>query len=285
MTFGRSLLLIVAIVLLAGLALGGWSYWMAISEPLVRRAEIRFQDWPQGARELRLVLVTDIHVAGPDMAPDRLERIVEQINDLRPDIVLVGGDLVSDKRFATRHYPASEALAPLAGLRPTIGSYAVLGNHDHWRDSAEIRAALVQARVRVLQNDAVQAGPVAIGGLDDAFTGHHDLAHTVARLRALNGPKILLSHSPDPFPDVPGDIVLMLAGHTHCGQVRLPFIGPLSTMSRHGDRYACGRVDEGGRTLIVSAGVGTSIVPLRLAAAPDIWLVELRPARAPSPRR
>ena len=71
----------------------------------------------------------------------------------------------------------------------------------------------------------------------------------------------------------------MLAGHTHCGQIRLPLIGAVSTMSEHGERYACGRVDEGGRTLIVGAGLGTSILPLRLGARPDLWLVTIGPKR------
>jgi hypothetical protein len=71
----------------------------------------------------------------------------------------------------------------------------------------------------------------------------------------------------------------MLAGHTHCGQIRLPWYGAVSTMSEYGDRYACGRVDEAGKTLIVGAGVGTSILPLRLGAVPDMWLIALGPRR------
>ena len=72
-------------------------------------------------------------------------------------------------------------------------------------------------------------------------------------------------------------VSLMLAGHTHCGQIRLPLIGYISTMSDHGDRYACGLIREGGRTLIVSAGLGTSILPLRIGAPPDFWLLDLGP--------
>ena len=87
----------------------------------------------------------------------------------------------------------------------------------------------------------------------------------------------MLSHSPDPFPALHGDVTLMLAGHTHCGQIQLPFLGALFTESRYGRRYACGRMEEYGHTLIVSAGLGTSIVPLRLGARPDLWLITLGP--------
>jgi predicted MPP superfamily phosphohydrolase len=265
------------ISVLAGAALLLLSYGTAVREPEVRSTRVAVAGWPAGTPPLRLVLISDVHVAGPDMPPARLRRIVDRINRLSPDIVLIAGDLVSDKRTATRYYSHQEAVAPLAALRPRIATLAVLGNHDHWRDAAAARRALARAGIRLLSNQAVQAGPVAVGGLDDDFTGRADLPATLAALRPLSGPRLLLSHSPDPFPDLGSDIVLMLAGHTHCGQVAPPLIGPISTMSRYGRRYACGIVREGGRTLVVSSGLGTSVLPLRLGAVPDMWLVEIGP--------
>ena len=276
-----------AMLIALGLTLAGWAYWTATRDPLVREARITLPGWPAGAAPLRVVLTSDIHVAGPDMPPARLERIVARINALRPDVVLIAGDLVSDKRVATRHYSMEDAVAPLAELTPRYASVAVLGNHDHWRDAEAARRALRHAGVILLENGAVPVGPLAIGGLDDDFTGRADLPRTLAALRRLPGARILLSHSPDPFPDLPGDVGLMLAGHTHCGQVRLPFFGAVRTFSRYGQRYACGLVRERGRTLIVTAGLGTSGLPLRLGAAPDLWLVTLgpKPVAAPASRQ
>ena len=91
---------------------------------------------------------------------------------------------------------------------------------------------------------------------------------------------IALSHSPDVFPQVPGDAALTLAGHTHCGQVRYPWGGTPATMSRYGDRYACGLIREGARTLIVSAGLGTSVLPFRFFTHPDMWSITLAPKPA-----
>lgn len=273
------LIRLLALLVALGFALLGWMYWSAVAEPVVREAEIGLPDWPAGAAPVRAVLISDIHVAGPDMPPERLARIVAQINALHPDIVLIAGDFVSDKRASTGRYEFDEAVAPLAGLSAPLGTFAVMGNHDHWRDTAAAHRALAAANVQVLDNQAVQAGPLALGGLDDDFTGRADPAATIAAMRGLAGARVMLSHSPDPFPDLPGDIGLMLAGHTHCGQIRLPLIGAISTMSDHGDRYACGRIDENGRTLIVTAGLGTSILPLRLGARPDMWLVTLGPAQ------
>jgi hypothetical protein len=273
----RTLQRLFLIAVLAALALLAWSYATAVADPVVRSARIAAAGWPSGAPPLRLLLLSDIHVGGPDMPPERLSRIVGQINRLEPDIVLIAGDLVTDKRLATRYYSHEEAVAPLSGLRPRLATVAVLGNHDHWRDATAARRALARAGIRLLENEAVQLGPVAVGGLDDDFTDRADLPATLAALRRLSGPRLILSHSPDPFAQPAPDVFLMLAGHTHCGQVAPPLVGPLSTMSDYGRRYACGVVRERGRTLVVTAGLGTSGIPLRLGAVPDMWLVEIGP--------
>lgn len=266
----------VAILLLGIITLAGM-YHVATSAPVVRSTAVNVEGL---AAPVRLILLSDIHVAGPDMPPSRLKRIVAQINALRPDVIVIAGDFISDKRIATRRYSAEEAIAPLIGLRARLGIVAVLGNHDHWRDAAAISVQLKRARIHILENDAARIGPLTIGGVDDPFTHHDDLARTIQRMRSLPPSRILVSHSPDIFPKVPADVALTLAGHTHCGQIRLPLMGALSTMSAYGERYACGRLDEKGRTLITSAGLGTSLIPLRLGAAPDVWLVNLQPQAA-----
>jgi hypothetical protein len=199
-------------------------------------------------------------------------------------VVLIAGDLVSDRHFSTRIYGTAESIAPLGALRPRIATVAVLGNHDHWRKEGESRKALDKAGIIVLDNSAVAVGPLVIGGLDDAFTDHDDPQATVARMRALRGAKLMLSHSPDPFAKLPRDIGLMVAGHTHCGQISLPLIGPLTSYSDYGNRYACGIIRGRGKTLIVGAGLGTSMLPLRLGAPPDMWLLELGPVRSAAAR-
>lgn len=277
MTIRRALLF----TALLALALMGWSYWSAVADPVVRRAEVALPGLNTG---VRAVLISDIHVAGPDMPPDRLDRIVEQINALQPDVVLIAGDFIGDGRLSTQ-ITADEAVGPLAELRPRLATVAVLGNHDHWNDAAAVRRALARIGIRLLANEAVRIGPLTIGGLDDDFTGRADLPATVELMRGLGGGPLLLSHSPDPFAQLSADVPLMLAGHTHCGQLRLPLLGAFTYESRYGARYGCGRVEEGGKTLIVSAGLGTSILPLRLGAVPDLWMIELRPAQARPPQR
>ena len=249
-------------------------YRTAQADPVVRRAEAAL---PGLAEPLRAILLSDIHVARPDMPPERLARIVAQVNALRPDIVLIAGDFLGDGYFHTQVSPA-EAIAPLRLLHARLGTFAVLGNHDHWNDAPAITAALRSNGIRLLVNEAAQAGPLVLGGLDDDFTDRADMSRTLAAMQGLPGARLILSHSPDPFAHMPRDVPLMLAGHTHCGQIRFPLVGALTYESDHGSRYGCGEVSEEGKRLIVGAGLGTSVLPLRLGAVPELWLIELRPA-------
>ncbi len=273
---------ILLIGLFLGLALAGYGYWGALRDPTVRTATIAMKDWPKGQPPLRVALLSDLHVAGPDMPPERLARIVTQVNALRPDLVLIAGDLVSDKRVSTHRYSEAEAVAPLGGLRARHGVVAVLGNHDHWRNTAGMLRALEANRVTVLSNSVTRRAGLILAGADDDFTGRADPAALVRAVAPLTGPVVTLSHSPDIVPDLPARFGLVLAGHTHCGQIALPLIGRPATMSRYGDRFACGLIREGTRTIVVGAGLGTSVLPIRIGAPPDLWLLTLTGPAAPA---
>ena len=267
--------LTIAALIIAAFGLKAYSDTMATPE--IKRATLHLPGIAADAAPVIIALVSDIHVAGPDMPPERLTTIVRQINDLSPDIVMIAGDFISDKRTATRLYSGEEAVAPLDGLDDRITKIAVPGNHDHWYEYSGIKAGLTKANVTLLVNDAMQVGPLVIGGVDDHYTGRADVGPTKARMDAMSGGRIILSHSPDIFPDLPADFGLVLAGHTHCGQIRYPWGGSPATMSDYGNRYACGRADENGNTIVTGAGLGTSILPVRLFSKPEIWLITIRP--------
>ena len=266
----------VAVLLALALSVKAWSDTMA--DPQVLRTEFVHKSLPPGSAPVRIALLSDIHVAGPDMPPERLARIVAQVNALKPDLVLIAGDLVSDKRLATHIYTAEEIVAPLGELQAPLGVIVVPGNHDHWFDWPGLAAELDRHGIVRLANGAAVAGPLVIGGLDDDFTGRADLRRTLAAMEPLAGARVLLSHSPDPFPDVPNSVPLVLAGHTHCAQIAYPWGGAPATMSDYGQRYACGRVDEHGKTLVVGAGLGTSLAPVRLFTRAEVWLVTVSAA-------
>lgn len=268
-----------ALALFATMLCGAKAWSDTLGEAIVERTTVALPGLPAG-NILRLALISDIHVAGPDMPPERVERIVTQVNALSPDIVLIAGDLVSEKRLATKIYTPEQIVSPLGALKAPLGVIAVPGNHDHWFDLPGLSAELRKHRIALLANEARQVGPFVIGGLDDAYTGRADVRTTLAAMEGLKGARIVLSHSPDPFPDLPSSVSLTLAGHTHCGQIAYPWGGAPAHLSDHGDRYGCGRIDEQGKVLVVGAGLGTSLVPLRLFTRPTVWLIELRPVAA-----
>ncbi|MXO60679.1 phosphohydrolase [Altererythrobacter salegens] len=247
-----------------------------MADPVVNRTSVALRGLDPADAPLTIALLSDIHVAGPDMPPERLERIVAKVNALKPDLVLIAGDLVSEKRTATHIYTPQEVVAPLGALRAPLGVFVVPGNHDHWFDLPALSRELQRRRIRLLANEAVQTGPLVVGGLDDAYTGAADLPMTLAAMDRLEGARIVFGHSPDTFPQVPSSVPLMFAGHTHCGQIAYPWGGAPAQLSNYGDRYGCGRIDEDGKTLVVGAGLGTSLIPVRLFTHPEIWLIELR---------
>jgi predicted MPP superfamily phosphohydrolase len=252
-------------------------YINATADPVVRHADVGLRDWPAGARPIRVALLADAHVQGPDLSPERMTRIAAQVNAQKPDLILIAGDFSGDRTLRTRLYSETEIAASLSGLRAPLGVYAVLGNHDHWRDGPAMKRAVTAAGIPVLVNQAVRAGPLTIAGADDIHTGNADVEALMRSAAAFPGPAIVLSHSPDIAPVLPPQFGLVLAGHTHCGQIVLPLIGRLATASRYGERYACGLVREPDRTTIVSAGIGTSVLPFRFGAPPDFWMVMLGP--------
>ena len=270
----RRLVTLGVLALAAGFAAKAYNDTM--SAPQVMRASVTFDTLSASAEQVTIALVSDIHVAGPDMPPSRLSEIVEQINSLDPDYLMVAGDFISEKRAATRLYSAKEAIAPFNDLNTDIRKIAVPGNHDHWFNMPALKTELEAAGFTLLVNEAIQLQGLSVGGLDDAFTDRAQLDSTITQMADMTGAKIILSHSPDPFPEMPKNFGLMLAGHTHCGQIRYPWGGSPATMSKHGSRYACGRVDENGNTIVTTAGLGTSVLPFRLFSKPEIWLLTIQ---------
>ena len=276
---GKPRLRIVLTVLLAlGASLAAKAWHDTTRDPVVRHlvASVPIVNGPRAPR--RIALLSDIHVGGPDMPPARLSRIVAQVNALRPDMVLFAGDFVTDRVVATRHFSTREAVAPLADLDAEATKLAVPGNHDHWRDVQELERELARIRIGSLRNEVTNAGGLLVAGIDDNSTRHGDVKRVTAQLAAMGRGGVVLSHSPDPFPSLPAGTGLMLAGHTHCGQVGWPWGGAPVSNSRHGSRYACGVTGENGNVLVTSAGIGTSVLPFRLFTQPEIWLIEVRSA-------
>lgn len=273
----RRLFLIISILIALPMLVAIYGFAESRRMPLVREANIGLPGWPNGAAPIRVALLSDIHIGNASTDRARLDLIVTHVNALRPDLVLIAGDFVYGHDPAMASKVEADLGAALSQLHPPLGTVAVFGNHDIWTGADHVRAALERAGITLLRNQAVRRGPVAIAGVDDPFTGHQDVAGTWARVSRLDGAPIVLSHSPDIDHDLPHAASLLLAGHSHCGQVRIPWYGAVVAVTR--DRESCGLMHEGRLRLVVTGGLGTSGIPLRLNAPPDLWLLRLGPVQ------
>lgn len=268
--------------------------WTVLIEPktlAVREVAVASSQW-RGA-PLRIGVISDIHV-GAHVTPGRVRRTMARLSHENPDLVVFLGDYAGGHEpAATRAHPNRSAVltgaAALGEARAALGRVAVLGNHDWWYDGPALEAQLRRAGVHVLENQALRidrpGGPFWVAGLADLESKRTQPSAELALAAVPAGaPVILITHWPDPFPTVPRRVALTLAGHTHCGQVNLPFLGRLVHASHGAKRWGCGLYDEGGRKLFVTSGLGVSILPVRFRAPPEIAMVTLKGQTARPPR-
>jgi predicted MPP superfamily phosphohydrolase len=287
----------------SGAGLVGLSGYGLAVEPLWRLDVTRYglmpDKWPRGL-DLNIAVIADVHAGGPSMPAERIHSIVDQTNALGADIIVLLGDFSASHKLKTREVAPEVWSEALGELKAPLGVHAILGNHDWWDDLAAQRTGkgpvlgrrmLEREGIPVYENDAVRLSkdgePFWLAGLGDQmalikgrrkrawrkFEGVDDLDGTLAKITD-EAPVILLAHEPDIFPRVPKRVTLTLSGHTHGGQVRVFGYSPM-VPSRYGNRYAYGHVCEGDRNLIISGGLGCSILPVRIGVPPEIVLVNV----------
>jgi len=286
---------------LAGLGAFGSStaaYGFGI-EPLLRlrvaRYDISPPRWPAGF-ELKIAVIADLHACDPWMAPGHIEAIVERTNALDADVVVMLGDYVAGHRYVTQKMPAPEWASVLAQLKASLGVHAILGNHDYWSDrtiqreghgKTVARQALEAVGIPVYENDVARLSKAGhsfwLAGLGDQLAyaparrfrpvrrvGIDDLGATLAKVTD-DAPVILLAHEPDVAARVPSRVALQLSGHTHGGQVNLLGWAPIAPSGR---KLVYGHVRMN-CDVVISGGLGCSILPFRFGVPPEIVLVTL----------
>lgn len=254
--------------------------------------------------ELRIVALADFHFCRPWMQEARTEEIVAAAMAQQPDVIVLLGDYLTAMRLRTDVVPPPVWAGILGQLRAPLGVHAILGNHDWWNDPDALARrggptiagqALERAGIRVYENDAALLKKddfsFWLAGLGDQIAFSRDnawknrmrpgMADLPAMMRAVgqDHPVIAMVHEPDAFIAMPQRVSLTLAGHTHGGQIRL--LGyPVVVPSRYGRRFSYGHIVEENRHLIVSGGLGCSILPVRIGMPPEIVVVDLGNAHA-----
>ena len=266
-------------VLVLGL-LAFYGFFIEPNRLIVREETIAIAPWPRELDGLRIAVLSDIHAGGAFIDERKLRSIVERTNQLQPEMIVILGDYIAGdgRRHPLRMEPDVFA-SILKNFSAPLGVYSVLGNHDWWYDGAKVRASLEQNGMKVLENEVVKVDArgtsLWLVGLADLWTRPQSVEQTLDRVPQ-GAPMIAMTHNPDIFPQLPPRVPLLLAGHTHGGQVRFPFIGSVVQPSRFGQRYARGHIVENNHDLFVTTGIGTSIMPVRFNVTPEIVLLTVK---------
>jgi len=267
-----------AIILLIGLMM----FWGFLIEPgrlVVRQQTIALANWPTELNGLKVAVISDIHVDNWFITEKKLRTIVARTNQLQPDLIVILGDYMSSEGWV-RHRVEPDVFGPiLKDLHAPLGVYSVLGNHDWWYGGTRVRRGLEQNGLQVLENESARIDARGTSfwlvGFADLWTRPQRINDALAAVPE-GQPVIGLAHNPDIFPNVPQRVQLLLAGHTHGGQVRFPIIGTVVESSDYGDRWVRGHVFENNHHLFVTTGIGTSILPVRFGVPPEIVLLTVK---------
>lgn len=220
---------------------------------------------------IKIVYAADFHVGKKHTA--RLARVVDLINAQKADIVLLGGDFVKGHKEKST-LPIELIAYELSHIKSDYPVYTVLGNHDMWVGGDKIQKVLEKNGIKVLRNSNdfvnVKDKKIYIAGIEDLTTGFPNQNKAFENTEK---PVILLSHQPDIFPKAWEDPNIILAGHTHGGQVVFPIIGALLVPSAYGQKFRSGYIEENNKKMIVTKGLGTSILPIRFNCKPEINVI------------
>jgi uncharacterized protein len=220
----------------------------------------------------RIVQITDLH-AGAGIDRPQLEKVIEAVNAQNPDLVVITGDHIS--RIPRQHL---ELLDTLTKLHPRDLTISILGNHDVFNDPAPVRTAIQQAGITLLENTVYtikrDSATLHIAGVGDVFAQQANLDQVLAQLPP-TGAAIMLAHEPD-FADetaATGRFGLQLSGHSHGGQIRIPFYG--GYLPEYARKYPLGRYQVGNMTQYTSRGIGMIKVYARFNCRPEISVFNL----------
>lgn len=240
-------------------------------EPYLMGVEKVNVDLEEDLEGLKIVHLTDLHSRrfGP-----KEKKLLSKLKELDPDYVFVTGDFIDTR---TRNLKSCQEFWEALVEQHPDKVFGVLGNHEHQHSKTEeIISRLERSGIRILNNEslelAFEGSSFVLAGTKDPHTRQADLAKATGGER----PDVLLAHSPEIFKEAKGKVDLVLTGHTHGGQVNIPLLRWLVLPLRYGKKYREGLFEEQGSSLYVSKGIGTTILPIRFNAPPEITLIEFK---------
>lgn len=232
---------------------------------------VSLSDTFKGSHSLSVAVIGDVHLPDGQEPLDEFKNLILEIKSTQPDLVLFVGDYTSGPRAVTDMTSHRKNIANTIKMINPLPSVLVLGNYESWSSPEKWISEFNLVNLNVLENETLQIqtvkGPVCVRGFGDKFTERYAYVDFPVTCKSI--PRLTITH--DPAAAFDGQVAgLVIAGHTHCGQVRLPFFGPLWVPSDAPSAAHCGLYVDDEKTVFVTSGVGTSILPLRFGA-PSQW--------------
>ena len=243
----------------------------------VEKINIAIENLPESFDGAKIVHLTDFHSKN---FGEREKKVLEILEDINPDFIFITGDFID---YRTKDINSCQEFWRKLSNQHQGKTFGVLGNHEHWIKSPDISAIkklLEEGGISILNNEnrKIFQGDkyIYLLGVDDPDSEKDDLPKAMIGVEE-NIPKILLAHSPDIIDSLRGEKVdLILVGHTHGGQIRIPFVKPFWVPTKNRGKYASGLFEIGNTILYTNRGIGMTTLPIRFNCPPEIAVIELK---------
>ncbi|RMH32914.1 MAG: hypothetical protein D6687_08700 [Acidobacteria bacterium] len=292
MKLSKKLAILAGILAVLSASILFYAYYIEPRKLVIRHQSLKVKNWNPQLNGLKIAVMGDIHAGSNYVTEERLREIVEKTNAENPDLIVILGDFLSPgkREFQIFEMPVPNVAENLKGFQAKLGTYAVFGNWDFWAEQ-NLRREFEKVGIRFLENEVVtlekNGQKFRIFGLEDHkkfgnWANKTNKWKQILEPTEADGDLIVLEHSPDVLPIITDErllisskLRLILAAHTHGGQVWLPLIGSPIVPSSYGQKYSYGHIRENGVDMFVTTGIGTSILPIRFLVPPEIVILEI----------